>query len=151
LQARVIEAQRHALRELSTPLIPIADDAVVMPLIGAIDSQRAQQLMEVLLDGVAAHRAATVIIDVTGVQVVDTEVADALVRASHAVKLLGAEVVLTGIRPEVARTLVQMDVDLGDIVVHGSLRDGIAYALGRPAGARSRPRAQPDNRVGARR
>jgi rsbT co-antagonist protein RsbR len=151
LQARVIEAQRLALRELSTPLIPITDDAVVMPLIGAIDSQRAQQLMEVLLDGVAAHRADTVIIDVTGVQVVDTEVAEALVRASRAVKLLGAEVVLTGIRPEVAQTLVEMDVDLGDIVVHGSLRNGIAYALARPAGARSRQWAQPGNRAGARR
>jgi rsbT co-antagonist protein RsbR len=145
LQTRVIEAQRLALRELSTPLIPISDDAVVMPLIGAIDSQRARQFMEVLLDGVAAHRADTVIIDVTGVQVVDTEVADALVRASRAVKMLGAEVVLTGIRPEVARTLVYMGADLGDIVVHGSLRNGIAYALDRPAGAQSRKRAWPGN------
>ncbi len=130
LQERLIAAQRAALRELSTPLIPIAEDVVVMPLIGTIDSQRAQQLMEGLLAGVASHRARTVIIDVTGVQVVDTAVANALVQASRAVRLLGAEVVLTGIRPEVAMTFVSMGADLGDMVVHGSLRNGIAHALG---------------------
>jgi anti-anti-sigma factor len=134
LQDRVIEAQRAALRELSTPLIPIADDVVVMPLIGTIDSQRAQQLMEVLLEGVSAHRAATVIIDVTGVSVVDTHVAGAIVRASRAVRLLGAEVVLTGIRPEVARTLAGMGADLGGIITRGTLQSGIGYAMSRARG-----------------
>lgn len=131
LQERVIEAQRAALRELSTPLIPIADGIVVMPLIGTIDSQRAQQLMEVLLGGVSAHRAATVIVDVTGVSVIDTHVAGAIVRASYAVRLLGAEVVLTGIRPEVAMTLAGMGDDLGGIITRGTLQSGIGYAMSR--------------------
>jgi rsbT co-antagonist protein RsbR len=135
LQERVIEGQRAALRELSTPLIPIADDVVVMPLIGTIDSQRAQQLMEVLLGGVSAHRAATVIVDVTGVSVVDTHVAGAIVRASRAVRLLGAEVVLTGIRPEVATTLAGMGAELGGVVTRGTLQSGISYAMGRARGS----------------
>ena len=80
-------------------------------------------------ESVVEHRAATVIIDVTGVPVVDTHVAGALVQASKGVRLLGATAVLTGIRPEVARTLVSMGAELGDIVVHGTLRGGIAYAL----------------------
>lgn len=136
LQERVIEAQQTALRALSTPLIPIADDVVVMPLIGTIDSQRAQQLTETMLEGVAAHHASTVILDVTGVEIVDTHVANALVRASRAVRLLGAEVVLTGVRPHVARTLVDMDADLGSIVLHGTLQNGIVYAMRRHGATR---------------
>jgi rsbT co-antagonist protein RsbR len=134
LQEKIISAQRIALQELSTPLIPIADGVAVMPLIGTIDSQRAKEIMETLLRGVGEHRAKTLIIDVTGVQVVDTHVADALVKASQAVKLLGAEAVLTGIRPEVARTLVAMGADLNKIVTHGNLQTGIAYALRRVQG-----------------
>jgi rsbT co-antagonist protein RsbR len=136
LQERIIDAQRMALRELSTPLIPIADDVVVMPLVGAIDSQRAQQIMDVLLQGVQAHQANAVIIDVTGVQIVDTQVAKTLVQVSRTVKLLGAHVVLTGIRPDVARTLVTIGADLGTIVTEGNLKNGIAYALKRNRAAR---------------
>ena len=138
LRERVIDAQRAALRELSTPLLPIADGVVVAPLIGTIDSQRAQQFMEAMLGGVTEHRAATVILDVTGVEVVDTHVAGALVRASRAVRLLGAEVVLTGIRPDVARTLAHMGADLESIVIHGSLRSGVIYAINRGNASRSR-------------
>lgn len=136
LQQHVIDVQRAALHELSTPLMPIAEGVLVMPLIGTMDGPRAHQFTEVLLTGVGAHRAHTVIIDVTGVGVVDTPVADAIVRASQAVKLLGARVVLTGIRPEVASTLVGMGADLGRIVIHGSLQRGIADTLGREAGRR---------------
>ncbi|KAB8332308.1 PAS domain S-box protein [Scytonema tolypothrichoides VB-61278] len=130
LQEQVITAQQAALRELSTPLIPVADDVVVMPLIGSVDSTRAQQVIETLLEGVSATRARTAILDITGVIVVDTQVANSLVRAAQAVKLLGATVVLTGIRPEVAQTLVQLGVDLSGIITRGSLKDGISYALG---------------------
>lgn len=129
LQQQVIDAQREALRELSTPLIPISDRAVVMPLIGAIDSTRAQLIMETLLNGVADHHAAIAILDITGVQVVDTQVANALVQAARAVKLLGAQVLLTGIQPCIAQTLVQLGVDLGDIITRSTLQAGIAYAL----------------------
>lgn len=131
LQRRIIEAQQAALLELSTPLLPIAAGVLLMPLIGAIDAQRAEQFTQVLLTGVAAHRARSVILDVTGAGAVDTHVAESLVRASRAVKLLGAEAVITGIRPDVASTLAGMGANLGSIVVHGSLQSGIAYTLNR--------------------
>lgn len=130
LQEQVIAAQQAALRELSTPLIPVADDIVVMPLIGSVDSGRAQQVIESLLSGVSDTRARTAILDITGVSVVDTQVANGLIRAAQAVKMLGATVILTGIRPEVAQPLVQLGVDLSDIVTRSRLKDGIAYALG---------------------
>lgn len=131
LQQQVIDAQRDTLRELSTPLIPITDTVVIMPLIGAIDSQRAQMIMEALLEGVASHRAELAILDITGVAVVDTQVAQALVSTAQAVKLLGAQVMLTGIQPQIAQTLVHLGVDLRGIATQGSLQAGIAAALGR--------------------
>ncbi len=129
LQQQIIDAQRNALRELSTPLIPISDTVVIMPLIGTIDSGRAQQVMETLLEGVAQHRASLVILDITGVSVVDTQVAQAFIQAAQAVRLLGAQVMLTGIQPQIAQTLVQLGVDLSDIITRGSLQAGIAAAL----------------------
>jgi rsbT co-antagonist protein RsbR len=129
LQQQVIDAQRNALRELSTPLIPISDEVVIMPLIGTIDSQRAQQVMEALLEGVARHQAELVILDITGVSVVDTQVAQAFIQAAQAVRLLGAQVMLTGIQPQIAQTLVHLGVDLSGILTQGSLQAGIAEAL----------------------
>jgi rsbT co-antagonist protein RsbR len=129
LQQQVIDAQRAALRELSTPLIPISDNVLIMPLIGTIDSQRAQQVMESLLEGVAQHQADLVILDITGVSVVDTQVAQAFIQAAQAVRLLGAQVMLTGIQPQIAQTLVHLGADLGSIITRGSLQSGIATAL----------------------
>lgn len=123
-----ILAQNAVLAELSTPLIPISDRVVVMPLIGAVDSRRAQQVLETLLQGIASTGARVAILDITGVPVVDTQVANALIHAAQAVKLLGAQVVLTGIRPEVAQTLVGLGADLGGIITRSSLQSGIAYA-----------------------
>jgi rsbT co-antagonist protein RsbR len=100
-----------------------------MPLIGAIDSRRAQQVMDSLLYGVANTRAETAIIDITGVSVVDTQVANALVRAAVSVQLLGARVMITGIRPEVAQTLVGLGVDLRGISAHSTLSSAIAIAM----------------------
>ncbi|HEY0737449.1 MAG TPA: substrate-binding domain-containing protein, partial [Herpetosiphonaceae bacterium] len=132
-QARqqIILSQQAALRELSTPLIPLSDEVLIMPLIGMIDALRAQQILEMLLQGVADRRAKTVIMDITGVQIVDTHVANALIQAAQAVRLLGAVVVLTGIRPEVAQTLVGLGVDLRTIVTYSSLQSGIANTLRR--------------------
>ena len=129
LQEETIRAQQQALAELTTPLLTISDRTVVMPLIGTVDSRRAQQVMETLLEGVATRQAQAAIIDITGVSVVDTQVANALLRAAQAVKLLGADVILTGIRPEVAQTLVGLGVDLGGVVTRSTLQNGIAYAL----------------------
>lgn len=131
LQEQMILAQRATLRELSTPLIPIADGIVILPLIGTIDEQRAQQILEALLEGVAQHRATAVILDITGVQIVDTHVASALVQAAQAVRLLGADVIVTGIRPEIAQIIIDMGQDLRGMVTHGTLQMGIAYALQR--------------------
>ncbi len=131
MQDRILATQEETLRELSTPLIPLADGLVIMPLIGSIDSRRAQQVIETLLEGVTANQARMVILDITGVPIVDTQVAAALLRAAQAVNLLGAQVVLTGIRPEIAQTLVGLGVDLSRITTRGSLQSGIAYALGR--------------------
>lgn len=136
LQEEIIRMQEETLRALSTPLIPIAESVVVMPLIGAVNGTRVRQVMETLLEGVMAHRAAVAILDVTGVPVVDAEVADGLIQAAQAVALLGAEVVLTGIRPEMARTLVELGTDLRGLVTRSTLQSGVEHALRRCAGVR---------------
>ena len=138
LQERIIQAQAATLAELSTPLIPISDQVVVMPLIGAIDSDRARQVLEALLSGIERSQARVAILDITGVPLVDTQVAKSLIVAAQAVRLLGARIVLTGIRPEVAQTLVGLGVDLGDIVTHSTLQSGISYATN----GRSEPRTK---------
>lgn len=124
----VIQAQAASLLELSTPLLTISTGIVVMPLIGAIDSARAKQVMEVLLSGVAEQHATAVILDITGVTVVDTQVADVLMRAAQATKLLGAQVIITGIRPEIAQTLIGLGVNLTGIITRGTLQSGVMYA-----------------------
>lgn len=135
LQEASIRMQEENLRALSTPLIPIAESVVVMPLIGTVNSARARQVLEKLLEGVVAHRAAVAILDVTGVPVVDAEVANGLIQAAKGVALLGAEVVLTGIRPEMARTLVELGTDLRGLVVRSTLQSGVEHALRHSAGA----------------
>jgi rsbT co-antagonist protein RsbR len=137
LQEQIIAMQAAALVALSTPLIPISKDVVVMPLIGAIDEARARQIMETLLSGISQSQASTAILDITGVATVDSGVAHALLQAARAARMLGAQVVLTGIRPDVAQTLVRMGTDLEGIVTRGTLQSGIAFALERaPAGSR---------------
>lgn len=131
LQEEIIQVQAALLMELSTPLIPISDHVLVLPLVGSVDSQRAQQMLKTLLHGIAESRAEVVILDITGVAIVDTQVANGLIRAAQAVKLLGAQVVLTGIRPEVAHTLVGLGAELPGIVTFSTLQRGIAFAMER--------------------
>jgi rsbT co-antagonist protein RsbR len=126
-----VRAQAEALAQLSTPLIPISDEVVVMPLIGIMDARRAEQVITTLLSGITERRAVIALIDITGVTTVDVQVANTLILAARAVRLLGAEVVLTGIRPSVAQTLVGLGVDLEGIMTLGTLQSGIAYALRR--------------------
>jgi anti-anti-sigma factor len=130
-QESVIKAQQQLLTELNSPLLTISDNVVVMPLIGSIDSRRAQHIMDELLNGISSSRARVAILDVTGVPVVDTQVASALIQTSQAVQLLGAQVVITGIRPEMAQTLTSLGVNLGQIVTLNTLQSGIQYALQR--------------------
>jgi DNA-binding LacI/PurR family transcriptional regulator/anti-anti-sigma regulatory factor len=124
-------ALSDTVRELGCPVIPLLAGVALVPLIGAIDSTRAAQIVETLLHEVARLRARLVLIDVTGVALVDRHVANALIRAALALKLLGAQVMLTGIRPEMAQTLVSLGLDLRSIMTHRDVQSGIAYALER--------------------
>ncbi|WP_438028272.1 STAS domain-containing protein [Sorangium sp. So ce233] len=142
LQEEMLRVQEATLRALSTPLLPIAEGVVVMPLIGTLDAQRAQQALETQLAGVVDHQTAQVILDITGVPVVDDLVASALARTAKAVRLLGAQVLLTGVQPATARTLIDLGVDLGGIRTLSTLQSGVAYALAARGRGERRPAAR---------
>jgi anti-anti-sigma factor len=129
IREAIIQQQSMTLAELSTPLLTISNRVVVLPLVGTVDSRRAQQIMETLLEGIATRAALVAILDITGVAIVDTQVANALLQAAKAARLLGTQVILTGIRPEVAQTLVGLGVDLSGIVTRSTLQAGIAESL----------------------
>ncbi|WP_437761971.1 AAA family ATPase [Sorangium sp. So ce281] len=131
LQEEIIRVQNDRLAELSTPIIPITDRIMVMPLIGMMDSARAQQALSTALHGVESNGAEVVIIDITGVKLVDSDVASTLMATARALRMLGAQAVITGIRPEVATTLTGLQIEFREIVTRGTLQSGIAYALQR--------------------
>ncbi|MCM3620013.1 STAS domain-containing protein [Sutcliffiella horikoshii] len=124
-----VSMQKIALQELAAPLIPVFDRISVMPLVGTIDTERARQIMENLLQGVVKHRAEVVLIDITGVPVVDTMVAHHIIQAAEAVRLVGAKCLLVGIRPEIAQTIVNLGINLDQIITKNSLKKGIETAL----------------------
>lgn len=126
---RTVSLQKIALQELSAPLIPVFDGISVMPLIGAIDTERAKQIMENLLNGVVKHRSEVVLIDITGVPVVDTMVAHHIIQAAEAVRLVGAKCMLVGIRPEIAQTIVNLGISLNQIETKNTLKKGMEAAL----------------------
>jgi rsbT co-antagonist protein RsbR len=134
-QLREVNAQQQQLlaviREISTPVIPVHDEILVLPLVGTIDSARSARIMETLLTGVQENAAEVVIIDITGVPIVDTAVANHLIQATRAATLLGAHCVLVGVSAEVAQTLVQLGVNLSTLVTRSNLQAGITYALAR--------------------
>ncbi|WP_438024172.1 STAS domain-containing protein [Sorangium sp. So ce233] len=123
-----LRMQAKTLLELSAPIVPLSQGVLVLPLVGALDAVRAQQMMENLLGKVVERQARVAIIDVTGVPHIDTTSASALLQVARAVRLLGAQVVLTGIRPEVAQAIVGLDIDLAGIVTRRDLQSGIAFA-----------------------
>lgn len=125
----ILAVQRTALQELSAPLIPVMDNITIMPLVGTVDTERAKLIMENLLDGVIKHNSEVVLIDITGVPVVDTMVAHHIVKAADAVRLVGATCILVGIRPEIAQTIVNLGIDLGRLQTKSSLRKGFIKAL----------------------
>ncbi|MBN9656190.1 STAS domain-containing protein [Halobacillus litoralis] len=125
----IVSLQRVALQELSAPLIPVMENITIMPLIGTIDTERAKLIMENLLDGVIKHNAEVVLIDITGVPVVDTMVAHHIIQAAEAVRLIGSRCILVGIRPEIAQTIVNLGIDLGKFPTKSSLRKGFQTAL----------------------
>ncbi len=128
---RQAAALQQTIHELSTPIVPVYQGVLIVPLIGTIDSGRSSEITDRLLAEVAAYRATTVIIDITAVPVVDTSVAQHLLAAAQAVGLLGAEAMLVGINPEIAQTIVQLGIDLGQLRTLPNLEQGLADALRR--------------------
>ena len=125
---RVIRQQQEAIRELSTPVLQVRERLVILPIIGVLDTQRARQLTEHLLEGIRAHRAKVVVIDITGVPDIDSHVANHLVQTVEASRLMGASVIVTGLSPEIAQTLARIGVDLSKMNAVGDLQGGIEEA-----------------------
>jgi rsbT co-antagonist protein RsbR len=128
-QLAQIEEQRTAIRDMSVPVLPLTKSTLVMPLVGALDSERLRLLQDQALHAIEQTSARRLLLDITGVPIVDTQVAQGLLRVVAAARLLGAEVVLVGIRPEVAQSIVGLGVQLGEVVTQSTLQSGIAYAL----------------------
>lgn len=120
---------RAVIQELSTPIIPIYKGVLVLPLVGAIDSMRSQEITERLLEEIVRQQADMVLIDITGVSVVDTSVANHLIMTAQAVNLLGSRVIFTGISSTIAQTIIQLGVNLGDVVTLSNLQAGMLFAL----------------------
>lgn len=124
-----VALQSRSILELSTPALSVMDHLVLMPLVGILDTHRAQQLMENLLEAVVASEALVVILDVTGVPTIDTSVAFHLLKVVQATRMLGAEVIVTGFSPEIVQTLARLGLDLAVLRTAGTLRGGLAEAL----------------------
>jgi len=131
LQEEVIEAQRRAIQELSTPVIPIVDGIIILPLVGAVDTARARDITRSLLAGITRYRARVVILDITGVPMVDTGVASHLNRTVQAARLKGAQTIVTGISDAVGETIVDLGIDWSDIETVRDLQTGLVTALKR--------------------
>ncbi|MDI1449792.1 PAS domain-containing protein [Polyangium sp. 6x1] len=140
LEARLalIERQEAVIRDLETPIIQVWEHVLTLPMIGVVDSRRAARVMDDLLGAVSRTSARFAILDLTGVEIVDTATASHLVQMIRAIRLLGAEGILTGIRPTVAQTLISLGVDLSGIPTHGTLRHGLAFCIRR---LESKPRS----------
>ena len=127
----VIERQQTELLELSTPVVELWDDIVALPLVGTLDSNRTQIVMETLLQKIVQTGASIAIIDITGVPTVDTLVAQHLLKTVAATRLMGADCIISGIRPQIAQTIVHLGVDLQGVVTKATLADALAVALDR--------------------
>jgi rsbT co-antagonist protein RsbR len=129
LQQEIIEAQKRALQELSTPIIPVMEHIIIMPLIGSVDTMRARDITRALLAGIQRHRAKAVILDITGVPIVDSGVAAHLNRTIQAARLKGARTIITGISDAVAETIVDLGIDWSGIETLGDLQTGLRVAM----------------------
>jgi rsbT co-antagonist protein RsbR len=125
---RTISQQQDAIRELSTPVLQVRDGLLILPIIGTIDSQRAQQLTDGLLRAIRANRARMVVMDITGVAAVDSKVANHLIQTVAAARLMGSTVIITGLSADVAQALVALGVDLGKIATTADLQGGLEEA-----------------------
>lgn len=128
---RTIQAQQEELRQTSTPITEIWDGVLTLPIIGSLDSSRTMVVMEKLLSRIESDRARMVVIDVTGVMAIDTQVSHHLIQMIRAIGLMGAEAILTGIRPEIARALTSLNIDLGGVTTRSKLSEGLKEAFRR--------------------
>jgi len=128
-QLDLIEQQESAIRTLSTPIVRVWREVLALPLVGTIDEARAERILSTLLDAVVKEQAQYVIMDMTGIGDVDAATADHLFRVLKALGLLGATAIVTGIKPAVAQTLVDLGVDLGDVVTFGHLEEALRYVM----------------------
>jgi rsbT co-antagonist protein RsbR len=120
-----IERQRAAIQELSTPVMEVWAGVLCLPVVGIVDSVRAAQMTDVLLQAIVDKKADYAIIDITGIEVMDTKTVDHFIRMAKSVRLLGAECVLTGVSPNIADTMIHMGIDLSDVATHRSLREAL--------------------------
>jgi rsbT co-antagonist protein RsbR len=128
---RIIADQAESMLELSTPVVKLWDGIIAVPLVGTLDSARTQLVMEKMLEALVDSGAEHAVIDITGVPTVDTEVAQHLLKTVVAARLMGADCIITGIRPQIAYTIVSLGIEFGDVLTKQSLADGLAYALDR--------------------
>ena len=126
-----INAQQDELRETATPITEIWDGVLTLPIIGTLDSNRTMLMMEALLNRIASERASAVVMDVTGVRSINSQVSHHLIQMVRAIQLMGADAILTGIRPEIARALTSLNIDLGNVTTRASLSDGLKEAFRR--------------------
>ncbi|AUX47960.1 protein kinase [Sorangium cellulosum] len=126
---KLIERQRELIHELSAPVIRVWDDVLAVPVVGALDDERAAEIMSALLDAVTGDSARFAIIDLTGVGVIDARTADHLLKLARAIELIGARAVITGVRPAVAKAMVSLDVSVGCLRLHASLREGLRACM----------------------
>ncbi len=126
-----IEAQREELIELSTPVIDVWDGVLTVPILGSLDSERASRVSEALLTEIVEKRAAVAIIDISGISAVDSAVADRLIRTAKAVRLVGAEAILTGVGVEIAQTIADLGIDMEGLKTMSTLKDGLRYVISR--------------------
>lgn len=124
-----IERQQVAIQELSTPIVEIWDDILTLPIVGVVDSRRAMEMTERLLHHIVEKRARCVIIDITGVEVVDTMTADHFIKMTRAASMLGARCVVSGISPDIAQTLARVGVELGGVETLRTLKDALRRCL----------------------
>jgi rsbT co-antagonist protein RsbR len=140
---QIIADQADAMLELSTPVIKLWEGVIAVPLVGTLDSARTQLVMERLLETLVATGATHAVLDITGVPTVDTEVAQHLLKTVGAARLLGTECIVSGIRPQVAQTIVSLGIEFGDIATKATLADALAHALNRSGQHIERPRTEP--------
>ncbi len=135
-------AMEHLVRQLQTPILQLWDDVLALPVIGMVDSRRSAEMMETLLQEIVKNRCKYVILDITGVEIVDTRTADHFVKVMKSAELLGTRCVMTGIRPAVAQTLVELGVDLSSIRTLRNLQEGLRYCLREAQGSSARLSAE---------